>query len=367
MLDVLRAVAAGLVLIRHCGPLPEGAPGTLHLVFDRIIMAGWMGVDLFFVLSGFLVSGLLFGEYRKRGEIRFGRFLARRGMRIYPGFYLLFIVTMLFGERIGLVIKPRTIAAEGLFYQNYVWAMWTHTWSLAVEEHFYILLPLVLWILVRKARGHECRERDPFRLVIVIYTAVAIATLGARVWTNQSLPFSLITHYTPTHLRIDSLAAGALLGYLYHFHHDRLVAFARKRRWLLAVIALGGLVLPFVWPHKSPFMLTIGFTLLSWGCVALLLVLLSAAPRSRPASPALRLLAVIGRCSFAIYLWHIPVRLWGGAAIRTLTGREASYWDLAMLTVGGSVAVGIALTYLVELPLLRVRDRLWPARAGALT
>src|SRR5271168_36950 len=87
-LDVLRGVAILLVLGRHLDSVPTDAPGAIQSAFDLWMRAGWIGVDLFFVLSGFLVSGLLFREYARYGDVRAGRFLLRRGLKIYPAFYV---------------------------------------------------------------------------------------------------------------------------------------------------------------------------------------------------------------------------------------------------------------------------------------
>src|SRR5208337_3375533 len=94
-LDVLRGLAILLVLGHHMGAVPLHTPGIVLVVLDLWRQAGWVGVDLFFVLSGFLVSGLLFQEYRMDGQVSLGRFLLRRGFKIYPAFYTLLLVTVI--------------------------------------------------------------------------------------------------------------------------------------------------------------------------------------------------------------------------------------------------------------------------------
>src|SRR6476469_9931494 len=143
-IDVLRAVALFLVCFgRHLGPYPEdhtSYPGLLlHKATVALARGGWIGVDLFFVLSGFLVSGLLFRDYQQTGRIRAGRFLLRRGFKIYPPFWVFMLMTAaVFGSRFPI----GAYFIELGFVQNYRPTIWQHTWSLAVEEHFYLLLAL---------------------------------------------------------------------------------------------------------------------------------------------------------------------------------------------------------------------------------
>src|ERR1035437_9769085 len=127
-LDVLRCIAVLLVILRH-GYIPT-----------RLGNAGWAGVDLCFVLSGFLISGLLFIEYKKRNSISFKRFFIRRGLKLYPAFYVFLFVTFLDRLILHRVGSLRPFLSEMLYVQNYGPSIWVHTWSLAVEEHFYILL-----------------------------------------------------------------------------------------------------------------------------------------------------------------------------------------------------------------------------------
>lgn len=106
-IDFLRGVAVALTIFRHFG---------VNLFLYKI---GWVGVDLFFVLSGFLVSGLLFGEYKKTGGIDFPRFFVRRGLKIYPLFYLIILVYLI-QVKLDPVLKVDfgQIKAEALFYKN---------------------------------------------------------------------------------------------------------------------------------------------------------------------------------------------------------------------------------------------------------
>lgn len=136
-LDLLRGLAIILVLFRH------------YNIFTPLFNIGWMGVDLFFVLSGYLVSGLLFKEYLKYGSIKAMRFLIRRGFKIYPLFYLLMIITIILQILIKKPLTSYQLFSELLFVQNYFGNFYYHTWSLAVEEHFYVLLTILIFISIK--------------------------------------------------------------------------------------------------------------------------------------------------------------------------------------------------------------------------
>jgi peptidoglycan/LPS O-acetylase OafA/YrhL len=134
-----------LVIVRH---LPTNEASSALRFIQSI---GWTGVDLFFVLSGFLISGLLFSEFDKTGGLNVKRFWLRRGLKIWPSYYLTYGTAMLLtvastGDT-GLLISR---APNYIFIQNYMdfEVRWTHSWSIAIEEHFYFVLPLVLLVLI---------------------------------------------------------------------------------------------------------------------------------------------------------------------------------------------------------------------------
>jgi peptidoglycan/LPS O-acetylase OafA/YrhL len=113
-LDILRCVAVLLVMLCHSGPRSDG----LFPIFGKI---GWTGVDLFFVLSGFLISGLLFVEWRRDGRIQVGRFLIRRGFKIYPSFYVFLVVAGLAAHFFARNMTSTVVEYlhEIFFVQNY--------------------------------------------------------------------------------------------------------------------------------------------------------------------------------------------------------------------------------------------------------
>jgi peptidoglycan/LPS O-acetylase OafA/YrhL len=353
-LDLLRAVAIFLVLGAH------------KYAVSLWRNSGWMGVDLFFVLSGFLVSGLLFKEFIERRGIRLDRFLIRRALKIYPAFYFMLAATLAIELYRGAPVRSGRFLAEMLFVQNYLPSIYGHTWSLAVEEHFYILLSIGLVAASRRAPD----DRFSLRVVPAAAAFVMVVCLCLRIATAlrpADGPFDVRRYLCPTHLRLDSLAFGVLLSYWYHFHHDRFIGIARRRGAILATSAL--LIAPSVWLGvENLSVVTLGFTGLYLGFGGILAVCLALPRREGADTSALglagSLLARIGAYSYGIYLWHMLVVSLGVSLLRRAYGGPLPYLLEFVLYAAISVLLGVVMTRLVELPVLRLRDRLFPSRAG---
>lgn len=368
-LDLLRAIAVFLVMSRHLLPPPEGHP-RLAALLEAVRQPGWAGVDLFFVLSGFLVSGLLFREKQLRGAVGAGTFLARRGFKIYPSYYAFLVGTFLWLP-FRRVPTREDFAAFALFVQNYrSWlpGPWTHLWSLAVEEHFYFLLAAVLGWRLRAGR-----PMPSLRAVLALVGALAVGILVLRVAVLQTTVQDGATvvagglGYIQTQYRLDGMVFGVLLAYLCHVHPDRwahLTAWARRWR-PAALLALTPLAL---FPVSHPFTPTVGFTLYYLAFGVILAAALHAPAGGAPAAPRRaweRGLAWVGFYSYSVYLWHWAARdlaMWiGTRAAGGLAG-----WGLgtALFPVL-AVAVGVLAARIIEVPFLALRDRLVPSRASA--
>jgi peptidoglycan/LPS O-acetylase OafA/YrhL len=355
-LDVLRCVAVLLVLARH---------GSENVPFHA---EGWAGVDLFFVLSGFLISGLLFAEYKKRGGVDFKRFFIRRGLKIYPMFYLLLVVGY-FGQLALHTVSPlRNYLSEIFYLQNYLPNVWMHTWSLAVEEHFYIFLPALLFVLIRLSSDRV----NPFRAIPLVFLVIAAACLTFRFIAMLSLPPGgfVVTDsskaFSHTHERIDSLFFGVLLGYFYHFKPSRLRVFESKPTALLLLVVAAALISPcFFFGATSRFMVTAGFTLLYLGFGIILMVSLQIRGLFRGASAwALerigRAFAFVGMYSYSIYIWHIGIHSWLPGIIRRATFYKIDLRHSDVFYIVASITLGILASRLIEYPVLRIRDRIFP-------
>ncbi len=196
--------------------------------------------------------------------------------------------------------------AEFAFLQNYFTGLWGHTWSLAVEEHFYILLPLTLVLMARRAPSGQ-----PFRRIPLLFLAVAALCLAARVAAWQFAEFHYNTHFQRSHLRFDSLLFGVLLSYYFNFESARVsrwTSLYRKRLFFGCFLA----ILPcLILPNTNPWVYTIGFSLAYMSFGGLLLLTLfderGNLAVNKKSGYAERALAGIGVFSYSIYLWHVPI------------------------------------------------------------
>jgi len=365
-LDALRGIAILLVLATNLYPL--GLPvGLADSVVRRLFRAGWVGVDLFFVLSGFLITSILLDT---KGSSRYLiTFWGRRVLRIFPLYYgtlaVLFVVLPLLplADRLSGLQTFREV-------QGWYWSYLTnvliarrgwgaapygtdHFWSLAVEEQYYLVWPLVvLW----------CDSRQ---LRVVCLTLIAGA-LGLRIAAHFG-GVSPAAIYVCTFTRMDSLAAGSLLAVLSRDSHGSalLTWWARRGGWI-AGLGLGVIV---VWYGQlSTYdvgVQTLGHTVLAGVAAALVaLAIIGAAPGlDRGRSGAV--LQWFGRYSYAIYVVHQFVLL-GLQRIFPIAIHPPPVWGylwpgrVLVVLAGTAVSAGVALLswHLYERPFLRLKHRI---------
>jgi peptidoglycan/LPS O-acetylase OafA/YrhL len=312
-LDVLRFIAVWLVLGRHLDLAGCATSGFARMILDAWVRGGWVGVDFFFVLSGFLVSGLLFREHKKFGQISYKTFFIRRGLKIYPSFYFLLAITCVWNTfqfgRPGL----RGLMAESLFVQDYLSGLWTHTWSLAVEEHFYLLLPLLLIFLCRLNPA----QSDKFKSIPWICFGLAVFCLVLRLVVSLRAPYNFRTHQSYTHLRIDGLFYGVMLSYFYHYYPNFLSRL-RPFRWVLCGLGLAAISPAFIFPVENTFFIyTAGLT---FNYVGFGLILLAALTGKILEHRLFSGISYVGSRSYSIYLWHWPLAIWTGALVNHFLG-----------------------------------------------
>jgi peptidoglycan/LPS O-acetylase OafA/YrhL len=374
-LDGLRALAVLAVLAYHLGY--SWARG------------GYLGVDLFFVLSGFLITSLLLEEHEDRGSIRLGAFWGRRARRLLPALFAMVGAVMVFVVLMGrrgdtsfiatfdLAGLQKQALATLLYSANWYdiaaghsyFAQFSapsplqHTWSLAIEEQFYLVWPfLTVWLV---ARGLAARRRLGVSVSVLI--AIASTVLMAVLFTPGVGPAaveSLNRVYYGTDTRLADLAVGAVLAWL----TARRAATPPRTAAVLRVaapLALVGLLVLMVTAGSAggiptDFMFEGGFLLASVLCAVVI------ADVRRDGSLlarvfALRPVVAIGLVSYGIYLWHWPVIVFLSPQDTPLTGAGLLLARLAVIA-----ALTLASYFLLELPVrrgslpVRVRWVLYP-------
>ncbi len=341
-LDFARGIAICMVMTFHYGAGWTGTP-FLHVagyIFDHV---GWMGVDLFFVLSGFLVGGLLVRELINTGNLRVRRFLARRVLKIWPAYYFYILFEIVIRRHpLGTFIWQNI-----LNIQNYAGTSLTLTWSLAVEEHFYLLVPFALLGLYKHPRLRSKTIR--------ILLACSLLVLAVRV--VEIYHFRITTALFHTHDRIDSLLFGVILShcaYTYPAHFGRLL----KQRLLFTVICVAGVSFALSVSRLQPLMPSFGYTV-NYLWLASLLLLIYGYRGTLTETWVYRAVAWVGLYSYGIYLWHL--------AIREPLVRVASHFPalvrpecLMLIECAAAIILGVLTTKAIELPMLRLRERLVP-------
>lgn len=233
-LNGLRGLAAYLVCFIHVAVFSNNFPlvprSKLDLtLFHRSINGFWVGLDLFFVLSGFLIGRILFNSLKRTGTVEFWYFFTRRSMRIFPAYYLtltfgLFVFAELDLRYFRFFLRGATPAdLVEQSWQNYFYVLnyfvgahdptiMSQAWSLCVEEHFYLLLPLILVIAFRFP--------PRFRLPILLgFTSISFIVRVVQYLLDPSIVL-LDGFYYRSHNRFDEPMIGVLIAYLYVYHHD---------------------------------------------------------------------------------------------------------------------------------------------------
>lgn len=358
-LDVLRMVAVVMVLGRHMH-LPQ-SPNALLVAWQK---GGWVGVDVFFVLSGFLVSSLMFQEYQQRGTIDIKRFLIRRGFKIYPAFWVFLSGSVVVNWCLDVLPSRKNMLAELFFLQNYLGGVWSHTWSLAVEEHFYLAAAGVaaLWCSSRISCAGKSGSAGWWGAGLS-FAVIASVCLLMRIYTWREVPtFDYKVHLIATHLRLDSLCFGVLMSYLCRFH-GLSKTLEVIPSWVLASFGVCSLVPAYMYSLEEHCMLSVlGVMLFYVGGGALVLLSLRINGSSWG---VVKIVGLCGAASYSIYLWHLPIEAWSYRLSQWLAGKSnAGYWLYVMLYYCGSCMVGLAMSRLVERPVLHMRDVLFPRVAA---
>ncbi len=335
---------------------------TFHTGVGLVTSGGFLGVDVFFVVSGYLITALLVAEWQQEGKVSLGRFWARRARRLAPALVLVLVAVAAYGRWMAPVTQRdelRTDIWASLLYvanwrfivqdTTYFGALAApsplrHVWSLAIEEQFYLVWPLVLLVVLHLGRRWALRTA----LTLTVVLAALSAALAVVLYDPVGEPIRV---YDGTDTRAQALLIGAALA-LVLASRSTGSTWTGRGRVVAGVLAMGGAVGTLVaWRvvrAGSPSLYRGGFTV-----VALLAAALVAGvvvdPRSLVARAlSWRPLCWVGERSYGIYLWHWPVIV-VLTAPRTGLGR----WSLYATRIGATLALAVLSHWLVEAPIRR--------------
>lgn len=345
-LDGLRAIAVALVLVYH--------------FFPRLLPGGFLGVDIFFLISGFLITSLLIREKAKHGRISLAGFWRRRARRLLPALALVLLVCTSLAALVGgdlLVGIGRQIVGAATFVSNWVFIaagtdyftrdtpeLFRNTWSLAIEEQFYIVLPLVAIALFV-----VCRRQTAAILL-------GAAGIASALWmVNLSLSGADSTRvYFGSDTHSFGLMLGAALAFITTASRPN-AAPGNAQQILYSTVALAGFgvlgVMAFTLPEGSPLSFQGGFQLATAASLATIWAV------TRPGAWIGRVIDVapmrwVGERSYGLYLWHWPLLLIVAGAFPAAPG-----WQVALVTLAATLLCATASFRWVEQPVRKLGIR----------
>jgi peptidoglycan/LPS O-acetylase OafA/YrhL len=354
VLDALRGVAILDVMLFHFGGGYKGSNPSLRIC-SAVVDSGWMGVDLFFVLSGFLITGILFDTACTENRAR--NFYTRRALRIFPVFYGVLLGLLLLTPVLHLHWKTGHLLLffflsnmTGIFAPNlggvHNWINLSHLWSLAVEEQFYLMWPFVVW-----------RVRNRRKLLWIILGVLIAGPIlrGLFLWGGvdpETISRLLIT-------RADSLLFGGAVALMVRGPEaDRVPAMQIFFLSAAALIVL--LILAHGPTATSPWIATIGYSVIAAFSASLVLL---AQRGSRGISLLLdhRFFRFFGRYSYGLYIYHgvyfVYLRHIAGSIQKVVNSSMlAQILDVAF-GFGISIALAMLSYHFFEAPILRLKSK----------
>lgn len=344
-LDLLRAIAIVLVIIHHYRHF-TGAPDW----FVSFGLRGYLGVDVFFVLSGWLIGGQAFRELDRSGSIHLRRFWMRRWMRTLPVYYVFLAI--------HLVLTPKARDASlslMLFAQNYLDPnAWLISWSLCVEEHFYVALPLVLLLL------SKVFSKKP-KLLVALFS-IGLCSVLLRYLVHPEVVHLtyrkfLTSFYSVTHFRLDGLLFGVAFAGMSHWK-TKLWLTIKERPKLFGIIGLlvaclagwgpfggGGEEVQRMTLYNSVFqhfVFSLGIALIIGSGLEL---------ERKGVCLSIPGATFLSHYAFTLYLAHIiPVKY-----VKTM---DYPFVVLVAISLASSIVIAFSIREGVEKPFLKIRDKL---------
>jgi len=335
------------------------------------LQGGFFSLDIFYVLSGYLITGLLVDEYHRRHRITLSAFWLRRARRLLPALLIVLIAVTLmvrFAEPTGLYPGFRMDALSALFYFSNWWQIatssnyfvttgaaspLTHTWSLAVEEQFYLIWPLVTLAVMGLSRTFA---RGVKALLVLSVAGAAASAVEMASLYNPSANITRLYFGTDTHAQ--SILVGAALACAMRIVQMQRgaegmapVARSRTARWGLVFVGVAGfagtLTLTYLENGTSSFDYHGGFMLSALSAAAIIIGAACVPDGPIAVVLSLRPLVWLGTISYGAYLWHYPVAIYLDAARTGLRGP-----DLLVIRFAATIVLATLSFYLVERPVM---------------
>ncbi len=354
-LDVIRFIAAFIVGLAHTYEAKVGWFGEISLIknsflgnyINQFIRNLGIGVDVFFLLSGFLITYILLEEKKQYGNINIGKFILRRTLRIWPLYYFLIIIAPFLVEWLQSTPEPNYLA-NALFLGNFnliqtkLWVFpFAHFWSICVEEHFYLFWPFLIAFIPRK-------------YLLSFFTILLLGSIFFRmyVFSNTSEPwFALYLH---TLSRIDVLVIGAI-GAWYYSQKPFVFVLKRSYRWALFLLLIVALSIEGVsaWDSMFSAMFKKYFYI---SIIAILLLDYNFNPYFKHLLKPKSIIHYFGKVSYGIYMYGNMLNLFVVKKVMWVYKMDRA-WIFFLITIFLSLLIPIISYEVLEKPFLRIAKR----------
>jgi peptidoglycan/LPS O-acetylase OafA/YrhL len=343
----LRAVAIVLVLIAHLTHTPY-YPEFIKSIMGNANL-GTIGVRLFFILSGYLITHVLIFEYRKTGKVSIRRFFIRRILRIFPCFYFFLIVLFIFSIFRWVDISHDAIGLAFLYIQNYTvfqgrqifpssWLV-AHSWSLSVEEQFYLIYPFIFISIFAWIKSRPWLMIIGFILICTFFRAL-----------NYSYPHISRMTFGPFFMNADFLFSGCAMRILLSRYKSSLIKLSAWK-YLILIVAFTVAIIASVYEYQSGYYIIISGVLILLSNIIIFMVVIIF-PDSRLGKVLdMKSFIFIGKLSYSLYVWQ---QLFLGSTSYWLKYKFVTFFPLNILLV--FLLAFLSYTF-IEKPFLKLKLR----------
>ncbi len=373
-LNGLRAISMLIIFIFHFydglnAHLPSDSK-VIHTFFSNLTSS----VDLFFVLSGFLIYGVLYRNWEKTGSVNFKEFYISRSLRIFPAYYALVFITLLIAKMQYKAMSQSTDPAvieslplfaeaidrwiyDALYLSNYIKSLHFHTWSLSLEEQFYLVFPLICYLIL-----FRLSKKPRLTFIAALYLSAPLIRFFVYYFNAGEQPYQVFDSlfHRPAHTRYDSIVIGILAFELYK--NWNIIPQNPNRTRELSLLFLGIFCLSVT--SFVPYSFSVYYTVFrfNFSNIGYILVMLASIHPLSWVGKFLgaRVFAPFARVSYGMYLWHMVAIFFASVKLKVRTDTISWVEFSTALGTGLVYAILFALLsyFLVEYPFLSLKNKL---------